>query len=444
MQLMTFAIRVNNLSKQYRRGLTHAGSIRELVNRTVDRLRGRRPEALPHEAKGQTANGDDATFWALRDVSFDVRPGEVLGVIGRNGAGKSTLLKVLSRITAPTVGRVELHGRVGSLLEVGTGFHPELSGRENIFLNGAILGMTKPEIRRKFDEIVAFSEIEKFIDTPVKRYSSGMYVRLAFAVAAHLEPEILIIDEVLAVGDLAFQQKCLSHLRTLTGHGLTILLVSHNMAAIQSACQRVLFIDGGRVMADGQPLEVIECFRAAMQDAKEPTARNRMGSEGVTITGFELFGEDGKPTREVRFGESVRIRIDVHAERRIEQPMINFGLRRGDGVIICNFNNWYDKAAVDYLDGDCSMVGWLPPLRLVPDFYEIHVLVWPWGGAHGGDMMRSAPLATGTFGELRVVGPGLNAHDGVYQMPARKWEFHRGGQVAEFVIPADSGMEHIT
>ena len=199
-------------------------------------------------------------FWALRDVSFDVRSGEVLGIIGRNGAGKSTLLKILSQVTAPTSGEIKIKGRIASLLEVGTGFHPELSGRDNIFLNGAILGMSKMEIRKKFDEIVAFSGIEQFIDTPVKRYSSGMYVRLAFAVAAHLEPEILIIDEVLAVGDTQFQKKCVGKMGEVSREGRTVLFVSHNLTVVASLCDRAIFLDGGRKVMEGAPEQVISSY----------------------------------------------------------------------------------------------------------------------------------------------------------------------------------------
>jgi lipopolysaccharide transport system ATP-binding protein len=195
----------------------------------------------------QRSNDQNTTIWALKDVSFNIEQGQAVGIIGSNGAGKSTLLKVLSQITDPTTGRVELHGRVGSLLEVGTGFHPELTGRENIFLNGAILGMSRAEIRHKFDEIVAFAEVEKFIDTPVKRYSSGMYVRLAFAVAAHLEPEILLVDEVLAVGDAAFQKKCLGKMGDVAKGGRTVLFVSHNMAAVAQLCQKAVWLEGGRI-----------------------------------------------------------------------------------------------------------------------------------------------------------------------------------------------------
>jgi len=209
-------------------------------------------------------------FWALQDVSFAVGRGEVVGIVGRNGAGKSTLLKILARVTAPTAGRAEIRGRVASLLEVGTGFHPELTGRENIFLNGAILGMKRAEIRRKFGEIVAFAEVERFIDTPVKRYSSGMYMRLAFAVAAHLEPEILIVDEVLAVGDAAFQRKCLGKMGDVARHGRTILFVSHNMNAIQRLCNRCLLLEAGRLIADGDTPDVVARYLAAGADTAAP------------------------------------------------------------------------------------------------------------------------------------------------------------------------------
>lgn len=242
-------IEVEALSKCYHLGTIGATSLRDSFARGWERLRGRAP--APHEQE----------FWALRDVSFSVQPGEVLGVIGRNGAGKSTLLKILSRITEPTRGRARLRGRVASLLEVGTGFHPELTGRENVFLNGAILGMSRAEVRKKFDEIVAFAEVEQFIDTPVKRYSSGMYVRLAFAVAAHLEPEILIVDEVLAVGDVEFQKKCLGKMQSVADQeGRTVLFVSHNMDAVARLCHRVVLLRGGRVDRDGRPREIIETY----------------------------------------------------------------------------------------------------------------------------------------------------------------------------------------
>jgi len=248
---MSAAIKVFNISKRYRLGLTHAGSVRELVNGTLHRiLRGKSKSPTPAMADTTRIDGD-SYFWALRDVEFEIQPGEVVGIIGRNGAGKSTLLKLLSRITSPTSGRIELRGRVASLLEVGTGFHPELTGRENVYMNGTILGMNKREIDAQFDAIVDFSGVEKFIDTPVKRYSSGMTVRLGFAVAAHLDPEILIVDEVLAVGDVEFQRRCLSRMQSVADSGKTVLFVSHNLASIRSLTTRTVVLSQGNLIFDG-------------------------------------------------------------------------------------------------------------------------------------------------------------------------------------------------
>lgn len=429
------AIRIDKLSKRYRIG--------KAASRPNGRKNILKALAAPFNYLASTLRepAPDEIIWALNDVSFDVNRGEVIGIIGRNGAGKSTLLKILSRITEPTRGRALVRGRVGSLLEVGTGFHPELTGRENIYLSGAVLGMKKAEIDRKFDEIVAFSEVGKFIHTPVKRYSSGMYVRLAFAVAAHLEPEILLVDEVLAVGDLSFQQKCLNRMKQLTESGMTILLVSHNMAAIQSSCRQAVYLESGRVASSGDTLQVLQTYRQALQrnndrqdvillpgdDGGQPN------SAEVSILGFEIFGEDGISRRELQFGKAARIRIDLEARQRLEQPMVVFGLRRGDGVVICNFSNWYDNFRIDYIEGKCSLEGWLPPLRLVPDYYEVHVLVWPWGGGHlQGDLTRQKPLAWTTFGDLKIEGPGLNSHDGVFQVPALKWRFQQGDKRVEF------------
>ncbi|PYS79823.1 MAG: ABC transporter ATP-binding protein, partial [Acidobacteria bacterium] len=246
-------VRVENVGKRYRIGALHPGflTFREVLGDAL---------AAPLRRLRGTNGSRYETLWALSDVNLEVRRGEMLGVIGHNGAGKSTLLKLLSRITRPTTGEVEIYGRVGSLLEVGTGFHPDLTGRENVFLNGAILGMRKAEIEKKFDEIVVFSELEKFIETPVKFYSSGMYVRLAFSVAAHLEPEILIMDEVLAVGDAAFQQKCLDKMRDIRGRGHTIFFVSHNLPAVTRLCKRVVLLERGRVVADGAAQEVVNRY----------------------------------------------------------------------------------------------------------------------------------------------------------------------------------------
>lgn len=255
--MSNIAIRCEELGKQYRLGATPQHRYKALRDVLAGAV------TAPFRAAAALARGErvrkekPAPFWALRDVSFDIEHGEVVGVIGRNGAGKSTLLKILSKITTPTTGRARIHGRVGSLLEVGSGFHPELSGRDNIYMNGAILGMTRREIERKFDEIVAFAEVEKFVDTPVKRYSSGMYLRLAFAVAAHLEPEILFVDEVLAVGDAAFQKKCLGKMNEVSRQGRTIIFVSHNMTALRNLCTRAIWLANGELVEDGEAGAVV-------------------------------------------------------------------------------------------------------------------------------------------------------------------------------------------
>ncbi|MBI1870556.1 MAG: ABC transporter ATP-binding protein [Chlamydiae bacterium] len=257
---------------------------------------------------------NDNEIWALKDVSFEIKQGEVVGVIGRNGAGKSTLLKILSRITEPTEGRAEIHGRVRSLLEVGTGFHPELTGRENIFLNGAIMGMKRIEIRRKFDEIVAFAEVEKFIDTPVKRYSSGMYVRLAFAVAAHLEPEVLLVDEVLAVGDAEFQKKCLGKMGDVAKEGRTVVIVSHNMPSIMNLCPRALLLKEGEVVKNGSAAEVVQEYLAVARslggEMVWPDVANAPGNDLVRLHSVRIFqdGVEG-PTADVDISKEIRIEI---------------------------------------------------------------------------------------------------------------------------------------
>lgn len=269
----------------------------------------------------ETGKATMEEFWALKDVSFEVKRGEVLGIIGRNGAGKSTLLKLLSRITDPTRGEIRIKGRVASLLEVGTGFHPELTGRENVFLNGAILGMTREQIRGKFDEIVAFAEIEKFLDTPVKYYSSGMYVRLAFAVAAHLEPDILIVDEVLAVGDMAFQKKCLASMEATTQQGRTVLLVSHNMPTVLSLCTRAVLLSGGVVAAEGPPAAVLETYQAAPSQAGVDATRP---AGPCQITRAWLGSRDGESEKVVSMGSDFTLRFDFDVNFPAEMVYVPF------------------------------------------------------------------------------------------------------------------------
>ena len=291
-------IQVSNLSKRYRLGVIGTGTLSHDLNRWWAKVRGKPDPTLKIGAAGtgRLENGDDSEFvWALRDVSFEVKRGEVLGIIGTNGAGKSTLLKILSRVTAPTSGEVRLRGRVASLLEVGTGFHPELTGRENVFLNGAILGMSKQQTRQRLDEIVEFAELSKYIDTPVKRYSSGMYVRLAFAVAAHLESEILIVDEVLAVGDISFQKKCLGKMGSAATSGRTVLFVSHNMVAVQSLCRCCLLLEAGTIRFQGATARAIGLYREeALQKGPEHAWRDAdtaPGNEVVRIAGVSVAPE---------------------------------------------------------------------------------------------------------------------------------------------------------
>ncbi len=302
-------IEVNGISKRYRLGMLAAGSLRDEIGNWWSRRRAN---------GGSAREGDKAPrdFWALRDISFSVQPGEVIGIVGSNGAGKSTLLKVLSRITDPTAGKALIHGRVASLLEVGTGFHPELSGRENIFLNGAILGMRRHEIRSKLDEIIEFAEVAQFLDTPVKRYSSGMYVRLAFAVAAHLEPEILFIDEVLAVGDVVFQKKCLQKMRDVAKGGRTILFVSHNMSAITNLCSRCLLLEDGRLIAEGATPTVVGFYLSG--DITDTPFRDLPSIDSAaSFTRVELVREDLEAACCFSFHESVTLRIHFNLRRSI-------------------------------------------------------------------------------------------------------------------------------
>jgi lipopolysaccharide transport system ATP-binding protein len=340
-------IEVNNLSKRYKLGVFNAGSLREEAEAFLSRFSRKKKEGIRQKGKrnGSTLSSlhspsaQSAEFWALRDVSFDVQPGEVIGVIGRNGAGKSTLLKILSRITEPTSGEARIRGRVASLLEVGTGFHPELSGRENIFLNGAILGMSKTEIRNKFDEIVAFAEIEKFIDTPVKRYSSGMYVRLAFAVAAHLEPEILIIDEVLAVGDASFQKKCLGKMKDVSGKdGRTVLFVSHNMTALQSLCTRAVFLNGGKVEAIGDPETLINQYLSmfgAVKTHKDYSATDQ-GDSVARMLEATLLDHQGNQAISLDFyeGGAIEYIYEIRKPGFLPLPNVHVLNQKGEYVMV--------------------------------------------------------------------------------------------------------------
>lgn len=329
------AIRVEKLSKQFRIGAAQNNkNLREALKDSL-KVPFRRAGQLLHLKAAAEAELDE-TIWALKDVSFEVKHGDIIGIIGKNGSGKSTLLKVLSRITEPTTGYADIYGRVGSLLEVGTGFHPELTGRENIFLNGAILGMKRTDIRKKFDEIVAFAEVDKFIDTPVKHYSSGMYLRLAFAVAAHLEPEILIVDEVLAVGDAKFQKKCMDKMDDVGHEGRTVLFVSHNMYAISMLCKRAVLLDQGRVLKDGPSQDVVNMYLSSgitMTAIREWHDRQSApGSSIAWLRSVSVRTEDGQIAETVDIQQSVLVEMEYEVLQEGHVLLPNFHFYNENGV----------------------------------------------------------------------------------------------------------------
>ena len=331
-------IRAENVAKKYRLRHQSVRGYRTLRESIAEKAKGLFKKGAPENRNGSSVE----EFWALQEVSFDIKRGEVVGIIGRNGAGKSTLLKVLSRITEPTTGRIRISGRVASLLEVGTGFHPELTGRENIFLNGAVLGMTRVEIKSKFDEIVAFAEVEKFLDTPVKRYSSGMYVRLAFAVAAHLEPEILIVDEVLAVGDAAFQKKCLGRMSEVARGGRTVLFVSHNMNAVKQLCGSAILLEKGRlVMRDDRVSDVIQQYLEKSANSSDvtlwesPIGQNRFKNPYFTPLRFGLYSSDGQRIEhEISKKDEVWIEIEALIENSDPALTVGYAIYSQEGTLL--------------------------------------------------------------------------------------------------------------
>lgn len=403
------AIRCEGLGKQYRIGQRERyHALRDTITETIAA-----PFRWLSNPRASQHNSQVGTFWALKDLSFDIKQGEVVGVIGRNGAGKSTLLKILSRITAPTEGEVKIFGRVASLLEVGTGFHPELTGRENIYLNGAILGMKGAEIKRKFDEIVSFAEVEKFIDTPVKRYSSGMYVRLAFAVAAHLDPEILLIDEVLAVGDAQFQSKCLGKINAVAREGRTVLFVSHNMGAISSLTQQCLYLERGKAILKGPShlvvaryltdsieqagnMQSLELFRRE-QTTDSPVRIIGIGSNGSQIEGAKL------PT--VQLGSSLIINLELDVARTINGAHITIALKTIRGECAALLVSW-DK---DYV------------LDLDPGVHTVRVEI------------RNLPLAPGDYFVDAGIGSSVEAqaHDMILDLPT--FSVVNNGQVTQWL-----------
>ena len=351
---MDTVIKVENLSKAYQLGDFGTGTLSRDLERFWARVRGKEDPFLKiGELNDRTTKGQSDVVWSLKDLNFEVKQGDSLGIIGRNGAGKSTLLKILSRVTSPTTGSVKIKGRIASLLEVGTGFHPELSGRENIFLNGAILGMRKAEIKRKFDEIVDFSGVERYIDTPVKRYSSGMYVRLAFAVAAYLESEILIVDEVLAVGDAEFQKKCLGKMADVSlGEGRTILFVSHNMSAVQKLCSKVMFLNQGSINSMGATQNIISKYlqnsavQASVFDIPAPPDKDEILCYASRLQIEDLFGS---PMAEIPVGKAWQVKVSFKINRRAEHFIIALGVATATDINLrTSWSQPFDLAKGNY------------------------------------------------------------------------------------------------
>jgi lipopolysaccharide transport system ATP-binding protein len=375
------AIKAEGLSKLYRIGRRE--KYYTLRDTLVSMLRA--PVSALREAS--FANGGGNTICALRDVSFEVKRGEVMGVIGRNGAGKTTLLKILSRITEPTDGYAEINGRVGSLLEVGTGFHPELTGRENIYLNGTILGMKKKEIDRRFDEILSFAEVEKFIDTPIKRYSSGMYMRLAFAVAAHLETEILLVDEILAVGDTAFQRKCLGKIKSVAQGGRTVLFVSHNMASIKNLCDSGFLLESGSLSKKGPIAEVVQSYLRSLEnlecevDLRDP--RLHRGGRDIRIERVAIMDSESVPCARISFGEPFQVVLEASLGRDVSGLHVGLGIAAPDGTRLTTTHHSDTLRTRDFYKGKLILRCVFESNLLAPGIYYLHV------GAHSEDSLGS-------------------------------------------------------
>ena len=368
-------IKVENISKSY--VLKHQN--KESYTALRDVISNKAKSILKPSQLFSSSSSEE--FWALKDVSFEIKQGERVGIIGRNGAGKSTLLKVLSRIVAPTKGRITMDGRVASLLEVGTGFHPELTGRENVFLNGSILGMSKSEIQKKFDEIVAFSEVENFLDTPVKRYSSGMYVRLAFAVAAHLEPEILIVDEVLAVGDAEFQKKCIGKMKDVSGEGRTVLFVSHNMAAIQNLCDKAIVMKKGQVEIPlGNVDNAVRQYMKSSQENSKVDLRERKDRQGggkIKFVNFEFLDEQNQPQLDLITGQYVKIKMDYESlpNASLSNITVAAAIYGDDGFLYTVLGNEFSSQPFSRITTNGSFFCELKKLPIVAGKYMINIIV---------------------------------------------------------------------
>lgn len=419
------AIEIKGLAKAYNLGELHRNNmLREAI-----------VQGLTFPFRKRKRHSKDQ-LWALNDVSFQVQEGEVVGLIGRNGAGKSTLLKVLSRITQPTSGEVWVKGRLAALLEVGTGFHPEMTGRENIYLNGSILGMTRQEILSRLDAIVEFAGVERFLDTPIKRYSSGMRLRLGFAVAAHLEPDILLVDEVLAVGDVGFQRQCLARMGELQSGGRTVLFVSHNLTAVESLCSRVVWIDGGRVRQDGPAQEVIREYLNCFANDHQPTLEfqenmDRGGDGRCRISSVEFTESDGSPKEVIRSGDSLVVRLHFNTEEEIRDPHFGLTLTTETGVTVSILSTWSNGLEIGRLTpGSGSIDLDIDFLNLMPGKYFLSL--WIKGvGSVSYDVLENCMALNVERSDFYESGRGIDPKFGLMFFPCR---WHMPSVVSETAL----------
>jgi lipopolysaccharide transport system ATP-binding protein len=404
---MSVAIRFENVSKLYKVGSSNK-SLRESI------------VSLSWKIFNSKESDKNDHFWSLKDVSFTVERGEAIGIIGHNGAGKTTTLKILSRVTKPTHGLVETNGRLSSLIELGAGFHPDLTGRENVYLNGAILGLSREKIDGLFDEIVAFAELERFIDTPVKRYSSGMYARLGFSVAAHISPDILLVDEVLSVGDIPFQTKCAERMQQLRANGATIVFISHNMHAVRGICDRCILMEKGQIRYQGRVDEVIKVYqdtfhnKSSRQVVRGYGNGNSVGTKAVDITKVELFDKDGNYRDKYELGESLVARIHYKAHREIKSPVFSVGFIRSDGLNVCS-NTSAGQIEPERIKGPGIVQLSVPELKLIPDNYSFVALV--------SDKMSLKPYAMEYMAVFQIVSTKkfIDKAYGVF-LPTFEWQ----------------------
>lgn len=427
---MSGFIGVEHLSKSYRIGGAQPNTLRESLMNAITFARYRKPTA-------------EETIWAVRDVSFSINPGEIVGIIGRNGAGKSTLLKILSKITYPTSGEVKVSGRVSAMLEVGTGFHPELTGLENIYLNGSILGMRKKEVDRKLDAIIEFSGVEKFINTPIKRYSSGMRLRLGFAVAAHLDSDILVVDEVLAVGDAAFQKKCLATMGDLRSQARTVLFVSHNLAAVENLCQRCIWIDGGQVRKDGPTHDVIKAYMGSMvggaaanTDLDNP--ENRRGNGKIRFRSVSFLSPEGVAQRIIRAGDPVVIRLHLDVSSRVSFPSLGFRLYTEMGTLVTETSTWHHGLNIPVLEvGESHLDLEIDCLNLMPAKYALSLWATDDSGAVVYDNVECGVTLEVESANIYRSGKEFDSRNGIVFFP-QQWNLS-GTLPAGHDIQVDTG-----